>query len=89
MENTYGYIRTSRQRIQRTAGSDPEARVIQLRLDGEQSAKLHNTFTFIQLDLCRYRITPAPKDFGFLTPLGMTVGRVLAGWRWAGGYITQ
>ena len=31
MENTYGYIRTSRQRIAVNAGSDPEAQVLQLR----------------------------------------------------------
>ena len=31
---TYGYIRTSRQRIQGTAGSDPEAQAHQLRQEG-------------------------------------------------------
>ena len=31
MENTYGYIRTSRQRIAVNAGSDPEAQALQLR----------------------------------------------------------
>ena len=31
MENTYGYIRTSRQRIAGEAGSDPEAPALQLR----------------------------------------------------------
>ena len=31
MENTYGYIRTSRQRIAGEAGSDPEAQAHQLR----------------------------------------------------------
>ena len=31
---TYGYIRTSRQRIAGTAGSDPEAQVLQLRQAG-------------------------------------------------------
>ena len=31
MENTYGYIRTSRQRIAGEAGSDPEAQALQLR----------------------------------------------------------
>ena len=48
MENTYGYIRTSRQRNKGTAGGDPEAQAHQLRQDGEQSANLHNTFTFTQ-----------------------------------------
>ena len=31
MENAYGYIRTSRQRIEGSAGSDPEAQAHQLR----------------------------------------------------------
>ena len=31
MGNTYGYIRTSRQRIAVNAGSDPEAQALQLR----------------------------------------------------------
>ena len=31
MGNTYGYIRTSRQRIAGEAGSDPEAQALQLR----------------------------------------------------------
>ena len=31
MENTYGYIRTGRQRIAGDAGSDPEAPALQLR----------------------------------------------------------
>ena len=31
MENTYGYIRTSRQRLAGDAGSDPEAQGLQLR----------------------------------------------------------
>ena len=31
MENTYGYIRTSRQRIAGEAGSDPAAQALQLR----------------------------------------------------------
>ena len=31
MENTYGYIRTSRQRIAGEAGSDPEAQTLQIR----------------------------------------------------------
>ena len=48
MENTDGYIRTSRKRIEGTAGSDPEAQAHQLRHDGEQRANLHNTFTFTQ-----------------------------------------
>ena len=34
MTTTYGYIRTSRQRIQGTAGSDPEAQARQLLGDG-------------------------------------------------------
>ena len=34
MTTTYGYIRTSRQRIQGTAGSDPEAQTHQLREEG-------------------------------------------------------
>ena len=34
MENTYGYIRTSRQRIAGEAGSDPEAQALQLRSAG-------------------------------------------------------
>ena len=38
---TYGYIRTSRQRIQGTAGSDPEAQVHQLRQDGVPEANIH------------------------------------------------
>ena len=38
---TYGYIRTSRQRIQGTAGSDPAAQVHQLRQDGVPEANIH------------------------------------------------
>ena len=38
---TYGYIRTSRQRIQGTAGSDPEAQAHQLRQDGVPEANIH------------------------------------------------
>ena len=38
---TYGYIRTSRQRIQGTSGSDPEAQVHQLRQDGVPEANIH------------------------------------------------
>ena len=34
MTTTYGYIRTSRQRIQGTAGNDPEAQDQQLRQEG-------------------------------------------------------
>ena len=37
---TYGYIRTSRQRIRGTAGSDPEARAHQLRRDGGPEANI-------------------------------------------------
>ena len=33
---TYGYIRTSRQRIQGTAGSDPEAQVRELQEELER-----------------------------------------------------
>ena len=38
---TYGYIRTSRQRIQGTAGSDPEAQAHQLRQEGVPEANIH------------------------------------------------
>ena len=38
---TYGYIRTSRQRIQGTSGSDPEAQAHQLRQDGVPEANIH------------------------------------------------
>ena len=38
---TYGYIRTSRQRIQGTAGSDPAAQVHQLRQEGVPEANIH------------------------------------------------
>ena len=37
---TYGYIRTSRQRIQGTSGSDPEAQVHQLHQDGVPEANV-------------------------------------------------
>ena len=38
---TYGYIRTSRQRIQGTAGSDPEAQAHQLRQEGVPEAHIY------------------------------------------------
>ena len=38
---TYGYIRTSRQRIQGTAGSDPEAQAHQLRQEGVPEANIY------------------------------------------------
>ena len=38
---TYGYIRTSRQRIQGTAGSDPEAQGHQLREEGVPEDNIH------------------------------------------------
>ena len=38
---TYGYIRTSRQRIQGTAGSDPAAQAHQLRQEGVPEANIH------------------------------------------------
>ena len=38
---TYGYIRTSRQRIQGTAGSDPEAQAHQLLQEGVPEANIH------------------------------------------------
>ena len=38
---TYGYIRTSRQRIQGTAGSDPAAQAHQLRQEGGPLANIH------------------------------------------------
>ena len=41
MENTYGYIRTSRQRIQGTSGSDPAAQARQLHQDGVPEANIH------------------------------------------------
>ena len=37
---TYGYIRTSRQRIEGTSGSDPEAQAHQLRQDGVPEANI-------------------------------------------------
>ena len=37
----YGYIRTSRQRIEGTPGSDPEAQAYQLRLDGVPEANVY------------------------------------------------
>ena len=41
MTMTYGYIRTSRQRIQGTAGSDPEAQAHQLRQEGVPEANIY------------------------------------------------
>ena len=41
MATTYGYIRTSRQRIQGTAGSDPEAQAHQLRQEGVPEANIY------------------------------------------------
>ena len=41
MENTYGYIRTSRQRIAGEAGSAPEAQAHQLRQDGVPEANIY------------------------------------------------
>ena len=38
---TYGYIRTSRQRIQGTSGSDPASQAHQLRQDGVPEANIH------------------------------------------------
>ena len=38
---TYGYIRTSRQRIQGTSGSDPAAQARQLHQDGVPEANIH------------------------------------------------
>ena len=38
---TYGYIRTSRQRIQGTAGSDPAAQARQLQQDGVPEANIY------------------------------------------------
>ena len=38
---TYGYIRTSRQRIQGTSGSDPAAQAHQLHQDGVPEANIH------------------------------------------------
>ena len=38
---TYGYIRTSRQRIQGTVGSDPEAQAHQLRQEGVPEDNIH------------------------------------------------
>ena len=38
---TYGYIRTSRQRIEGTSGSDPEAQALQLRQDGVPKANIY------------------------------------------------
>ena len=38
---TYGYIRTSRQRIQGTAGSDSEAQAHQLRQEGVPEANIY------------------------------------------------
>ena len=38
---TYGYIRTSRQRIQGTSGSDPAAQARQLQQDGVPEANIH------------------------------------------------
>ena len=39
--NTYGYIRTSRQRIEGSAGSAPEAQAHQLRQEGVPEANIH------------------------------------------------
>ena len=41
MENTYGYIRTSRQRIEGSAGSAPEAQAHQLRQEGVPEANIY------------------------------------------------
>ena len=41
MTTTYGYIRTSRQRIQGAAGSDPEAQAHQLRQEGVPEANIY------------------------------------------------
>ncbi len=38
---TYGYIRTSRQRIQGSTGSDPEAQAHQLRQEGVPEATIY------------------------------------------------
>ena len=38
---TYGYIRTSRQRIEGISGSDPEAQAHQLHQDGVPEANIH------------------------------------------------
>ena len=38
---TYGYIRTSRQRIEGSAGSDPAAQAHQLQQDGVPEANIH------------------------------------------------
>ena len=38
---TYGYIRTSRQRIEGTSGSDPAAQAHQLHQDGVPEANIH------------------------------------------------
>ena len=41
MTTTYGYIRTSRQRIQGTAGSDPEVQAHQLRQEGVPEGNIY------------------------------------------------
>ena len=41
MTTTYGYIRTSRQRIQGTSGSDPAAQALQLHQDGVTEDNIH------------------------------------------------
>ena len=41
MENTYGCIRTSRQRIEGSAGSDPEAQAHLLRQEGVPEANIY------------------------------------------------
>ena len=38
---TYGYIRTSKQRMEGTSGSDPEAQALQLRQDGVPEANIY------------------------------------------------
>ena len=38
---TYGYIRTSRQRIEGASGSDPASQALQLRQDGVPEANIH------------------------------------------------
>ena len=43
---TYGYIRTSRQRIEGTAGSDPEAQALQLRQAGVDDLHIFRDVAF-------------------------------------------
>ena len=61
---TYGYIRTSRQRIQGAAGSDPAAQAHQLQQDGVPEANIHRDVGHFR----RHRAPTAAPAGGLSTP---------------------